>query len=135
MSDSYGHAKQFFNPTLADGAQSTQQDLLQYVNGSLTRPLPDDLLVFGPSFLNRYGHVAIVSAVTDFDLEIVQQNPGPFGSSRERLPIGSEGGRWRCQNTRVLGWLRKDPKAVQRTGASRFAQETNRTSLADGSDR
>jgi hypothetical protein len=113
MPDSYGHAKQFFDATLADGARNTRRDLLQFANGGQTKPSPDDLLVFGPSLLNRYGHVAIVSAVTDSDLEIVQQNPGPFGSPRERLPLASQGGRWRCQNSRVLGWLRKDPKPVQ----------------------
>ena len=115
MPDAYGHAKQFFDATLADGARNTHRDLLQYANGSQSKPLPDDLLVFGPSLLNRYGHVAIVATVTDSGLEIVQQNPGPFGSSRERLPLVSEGGHWRCQNRRVLGWLRKDPQAVRPT--------------------
>ena len=120
MPDSYGHAKQFFDATLSDGAPNTHRGLLQYANGSESKPRPDDLLVFGPSVLNRYGHVAIVSTVTDFALEIVQQNPGPFGSSRERLPLLCERGRWRCQHSRVLGWLRMDPnKTVQRTEASR----------------
>ena len=135
MPDSYGHAKQFFDPKLADGALNTHRDLLQYVNGGESKPRPDDLLVFGPSLLNRYGHVAIVSQVTDSDLEVVQQNPGPFGSSRERLLLVSEGGHWRCANRRVLGWLRKAPKTVQRTGASRFAQQTIQASLAAGSRR
>ena len=109
MPDSYGHAKQFFDGALADGALNTHRELLQYANGSDTKPRADDLLVFGPSLLNRYGHVAIVSAVTDSALEVVQQNPGPFRASRERLPLLSEGGHWRCQNSRVLGWLRKGP--------------------------
>jgi hypothetical protein len=115
MPDSYGHAKQFFDPALTDGARNTQRDLLQYGNGSESKPRLDDLLVFGPSLLNRYGHVAIVSAATDSEIEIVQQNPGPFGSSRERLRLVSEGGRWRCENGRVMGWLRKE----QTRGTSR----------------
>lgn len=109
MPDAYGHAKQFFDPAVADGARNPSRDLLQFHNGGQSKPLADDLLVFGPSILNRYGHVAIVSAVTDSDLEIVQQNPGPFGSSRERISLVSQNGRWTCGNSRILGWLRKDP--------------------------
>ncbi len=108
MPDAYGHAKQFFNAALPDGARNPQRDLVQYFNGSRSKPAPDDLLVFGPSLLNRYGHVAIVSAVDDTAVEIVQQNPGPFGRSRERIALRSDGGLWRCQNGRVLGWLRKE---------------------------
>ena len=109
MPDAYGNAKQFFDPTLPDGARNVNRNLLQYGNGSRSRPCPDDLLVFGPSLLNRYGHVAIVSKVTDSFVEIVQQNPGPFGSSREILPLRCEGGCWRYRNKRILGWLRKAP--------------------------
>jgi len=108
MPDAYGHAKQFFQAGLPDGARNTHRDLVQYTNGSVARPSPDDLLVFGPSWLNHYGHVAIVSTVADSTLEIVQQNPGPFGSSRERLPLRCVGDRWWCGNRRVLGWLRKE---------------------------
>ena len=132
MPDSYGHAKQFFDAALSDGAWNTKRGLFQYANGSQSRPRPDDLLVFGPSLLNRYGHVAIVSAVNDTGVEIVQQNPGPFGRSREWIPLRSDSGLWRCQNGRVLGWLRK---AVERTGASHIAEETNRTSSVAGSRR
>ncbi len=109
MPDTYGHARQFFDPTLPDGALNTQRDLLQYVNGSKSKPRPDDLLVLGPSLLNRYGHVAIVSDVTDSDIEIVQQNPGPFGPSRVRLPLRQQDQRWRIEDERLLGWLRKAP--------------------------
>lgn len=132
MPDSYGHAKQFFDAALSDGAWNTKRDLFQYANGSQSRPRPDDLLVFGPSLLNRYGHVAIVSAVNDTGVEIVQQNPGPFGRSRAWIPLRSDGGLWRCDNGRVLGWLRK---AVERTGASPIAEETNRMSSAEDSRR
>lgn len=108
MPDAYGHAKQFFDRALSDGALNAGRGLRQYANGGSSQPRPDDLLVFGPSLLNRYGHVAIVSVVTDSELEIVQQNPGPFRSSREKLPLVLEKGRWWCRNDRVLGWLRKE---------------------------
>ena len=111
MPDSYGHAKQFFEPGLPDGSLNPRRGLLQFMNSGSSKPRPEDLIVFGPSLLNRYGHVAIVSAVTDSDLEIVQQNPGPFGPSRERIALVCESGQWRCQNRRVLGWLRKPPAA------------------------
>jgi len=113
MPDSYGHAKHFFDPKLEDGALNTRRGLLQYVNGGQSKPQADDLLVFGPSLFNRYGHVAIVSEVTDLELKLVQQNPGPFGASRERLRLVRENGRWRCANRRLLGWLRKVPGTLQ----------------------
>jgi len=108
MPDAYGHAKSFFAPDLPDGATNQQRGLLQFTNGSANQPRPDDLLVFGPSLLNRFGHVAIISSVTDSSVEIVQQNPGPFRPSRETIPLRHENGRWRLENPRVRGWLRKD---------------------------
>jgi hypothetical protein len=117
MPDSHGNAKDFFNPALPDGGRNLQRDLLQFANGSPTRPKPDDLLIFGPWLLNRYGHVAIISAVNDSEVEIVQQNPGPFGSSRERIPLQSDHGHYRLQNGRVLGWLRKESTGtIQQAG-------------------
>jgi CHAP domain len=110
MPDSHGNAKEFFDPAVPDGTRNRKRELLQFANGSQTRPKPDDLVVFGPWLLNPYGHVAIISAVSDTEVEIVQQNPGPFGSSRERIPLHSDHGHYRLQNGRVLGWLRKESK-------------------------
>ena len=103
MPDSYGHAKHFFDPAISDGELNPKRDLIQYTNGIRSKPQADDLLIFGPSLLNPYGHVAIVSSVTDSAVEIVQQNPGPFGPSREQLPITLSGTSWRFENGRVLG--------------------------------
>jgi hypothetical protein len=126
MPDSYGHAKQFFDAAVEDGGLNTKRDLLQFANGSGSKPRPDDLLVFGPSLLNRYGHVAIVSRVSDSSLEIVQQNPGPLGSSRQRLRLSWDGSHWRCQNSRVVGWLRKSyDQTSQAAAAGRFGEPTN----------
>ena len=107
MPDSYGHAREFFDPMIADGENNPKRDLLQFVNGSRCKPMPDDLLVFGPSLTNPYGHVAIVAFVTDSAVEIVQQNSGPFGPSRESFPLRFTNGTWTYENKRVLGWLRK----------------------------
>lgn len=106
MPDTYGHAKDFFNPTLADGSLNTQRAMLQFHNGSAVRPQADDLLVFAPSLLNRYGHVAIIASVADGRLQIAQQNPGPFGRSREEFELQERYGGWHIQQSQVLGWLR-----------------------------
>lgn len=112
MPDAYGHAKDFFDASLADGARNVRRDLLQFRNGGQSQPQADDLLVFGPSLLNRYGHVAIVSAVSSGHVEIVQQNPGPFGSSRETIPLQFKDGHYWLQNQRILGWLRLDDRSA-----------------------
>jgi len=110
MPDSYGHAREFFDPAIADGAYNPKRDLLQFTNGSKSQPKADDLLIIGPSPTNSYGHVAIVASVTDTEVVIVQQNPGPFAPSREPYAIKLDNGLWKYENARVLGWLRKEQK-------------------------
>jgi surface antigen len=105
MPDSWGHAKDFFDTTLADGQKNKKRDLTQYTNPSRTKPQPDDLIVFGGS---KYGHVAIVSKVTEGDIEIIQQNPGPFATSRVTFSLSKEDGMWEINNECILGWLRKE---------------------------
>ncbi|MEW6208463.1 MAG: CHAP domain-containing protein [Acidobacteriota bacterium] len=107
MPDSYGHAKDFFDEAIGDGEWNSRRALFQFTNGSRSRPSPDDLIVFGPTAFNPYGHVAIISKVSDSDIEIVQQNPGPLASSRDRFSIEQRDGRWFIRNSRALGWLRK----------------------------
>lgn len=107
MPDSYGHAKDFFDNTVTDGQLNKKRNLIQYRNPSQTKPKVDDLLIFGGSIFNKYGHVAIVSNVTDSDIEIIQQNPGPFSESRESYRLDYKDGKWEIKNERVLGWLRK----------------------------
>ena len=45
--------------------------------------------------------------IFDDDIEIIQQNPGPFGSSRENYDLMYKDGKWRIDNNQILGWLRK----------------------------
>ncbi len=108
MPDSYGHAKDFFDNALTDGRKNKKRDLIQYANPSQARPEVNDLLVFDGTISNKYGHVAIISNVTEHEIEIIQQNPGPFGKSRETISIDSTNGKWEIKNKRILGWLRKD---------------------------
>ena len=105
MPDSYGHAKDFYNPAVADGELNKQRNLLQYTNGSVSKPKPDDLLVMGGG---THGHVVIVSQVFSSEIEIVQQNPGPYVSSRDRIGLAYKNGKWYVNSSRVLGWLRKE---------------------------
>ncbi len=108
MPDAYGNAKDFFDKDLGDGECNIKRDLMQYKNGGRSKPRPDDLLIFSGSVFNRYGHVAIVSLVTDESVEIIQQNPGPFGKSRETIDLKFADSTWTLDNDRVLGWLRKE---------------------------
>ncbi|HTF80220.1 MAG TPA: CHAP domain-containing protein, partial [Cytophagales bacterium] len=82
MPDSYGHAKDFFDASVSDGALNTKRDLIQYTNPSMSMPKQGDLLVYSGTVANRFGHVAIVAKVHKDGIEIIQQNPGMYGSSR-----------------------------------------------------
>ncbi len=108
MPDSYGHAKDFYDKTLKDGQKSKKRALTQYTNPSDKKPKADDLLIFAGTAFNKYGHVAIVSNVTEDEIEIIQQNPGPHGKSREKFQLDTTKGKWEIKNKRILGWLRKD---------------------------
>jgi surface antigen len=107
MPNSYGHAKDFFDKNLSDGQYNKQRNLTQYTNHSKSKPKVDDLIIFDGTIFNKYGHVAIVSKVTDNKIEIIQQNPGPLGTSRAQMGIRKNNGVWKIQNDDVLGWLRK----------------------------
>lgn len=112
MPETYGHAKTFFNPQVKDGAINQQRDLLQFHNPGKSKPQVDDLLVMDGTLLNKFGHVAIVSKVSAKEIEIIQQNPGPFAPSRDTIKlINTDAGKWELENDRVLGWLRKS-KAI-----------------------
>lgn len=107
MPDSYGHAKDFFDKNIGDGEISPRRNLIQYTNGSRSKPEPDDLIIMDGTVYNKYGHVAIISHVFDNKIEIIQQNPGANASSRAEMPLILQDDKWRVYNERVLGWLRK----------------------------
>ena len=110
MPETRGHAKDFFDKKLRSGQLNTNRNLIQYYNGSTEKPSVDDLLVFSPWLFNRYGHVAIVSKVTSSSIEVIQQNPGAFGSSRESYKLTHTNGAWKVESNRLLGWLRLPAK-------------------------
>jgi len=108
MPDAYGHAKDFFDPNIKDRQLNSKRNLVQYTNPSKAKPEVGDLVIFSGSILNRFGHVAIISKVSEDEVEIIQQNPGPFGSSREIFNLETKNENYKIDNNRLLGWLRKE---------------------------
>lgn len=106
MPDTWGNAKDFFDRRLPDASYNESRALVQYANPSLKKPAVDDILVFDGTLSNRYGHIAIISAVFEDHIEIIQQNAGPHASTRERIALEYRDGRWQVQHRRALGWLR-----------------------------
>lgn len=117
MPEARGNAKDFYDANIPSGQLNPARDLLQFTNGT-EKPQIGDLVIFKGHFLNPYGHVAIISNVTDNQIEIIQQNPGPFTASRVTYPLSLEyNHQWRIQNSRIVGFLRKaventDSKAI-----------------------
>lgn len=108
MPDSYGNAKDFFDPAIKDGTLNPKRDLLQFTNPSQSKPCIGDLVILDGHSGNPYGHVAIISSVERNEIEIIQQNPGPFAPSRVELALDSISGKWHLSHDRLLGWLRKE---------------------------
>ncbi len=106
MPDSYGHAFTFFDTNITDGKLNTQRNLLQFTNPSKSKPQEGDLIVSGATTFNSYGHVAIIASVINDEIEIIQQNAGPFSSTREKFQLTKESNHWMIENKRTLGWLR-----------------------------
>ncbi|MCF8332043.1 MAG: CHAP domain-containing protein [Bacteroidales bacterium] len=107
MPNSYGHAKDFFEPLVADGQINPERNLIQYHNPGSSMPKVNDLIVFKGTTFNKYGHVAIISKVLNDQIEIIQQNPGPLAHSRRNIDLFKKGRKWKIDNHLVLGWLRK----------------------------
>ena len=104
MPEVWGHAISFFDHGIKHGKLNKQRGLLQFHNGSKDLPKQYDLMVFPYS---KYGHVAIVSNVTDKYIEVIQQNMKL--ETRERYPIirFDQTIRIGKGNRAPIGWLRK----------------------------
>ncbi|MEM8906683.1 MAG: CHAP domain-containing protein [Bacteroidota bacterium] len=100
MPDTYGHAKHFFIRHLQDGQRNEQRDLYQFRNGGVYQPKVNDILVFVG---DEYGHVAIISKVSDTSIEIMQQNVGV--ATRHTLELLHSKGRYYVMSKAVIGWL------------------------------
>jgi hypothetical protein len=100
MPDVWGHAKDFFDPSTAQGALNQRRGLLQFRNGTSESPAPDDLLIFG----GGYGHVAIVREVGSNYVEVAQQNI--YRRPRQRFELVATNNTFHIQSANLLGWLR-----------------------------
>lgn len=101
MPDPFGHAKDFFDAKLQHGALNKKRGLLQYYNGMNEKPQADDLLIYG----GKYGHVAIVTKVSDDEVEVIQQNI--FMHPRQTFPLIVKDGTYTIGDSKKPnGWLR-----------------------------
>ena len=106
MPDSYGHARDFFDPNVSHGGFNKKRGMYQYRNRQHDRPKRDDLMVIGPSPGNKFGHLFIVTKVTGSSVEFVQQNGGASNPSRGTYALVNEDGLWNLKVPHLLGWLR-----------------------------
>lgn len=107
MPDTYGHAKDFFDPSLPDKGWNKRRGLMQYRNVREHPPKVDDILVYDAYPGNKFGHLAVISKVQDGWVEIVHQNMGK--ESRKRIKLVYFEKYWTIADYHILGWLRKEP--------------------------
>ena len=106
MPNAFGNAKDFFDKGLEDKAFNKKRGLMQYRNVREYEPKVHDILVYDGYEGNRFGHVAIISKVTDEEVEIIQQNMGT--KTRLRIPLVKFYQYWTIADYNILGWLRKE---------------------------
>jgi hypothetical protein len=100
MPDVWGHAKDFFDPAVPQGAINQRRGLAQFRNGGDVAPALDDLFVFNGGF----GHVGIVREVGSNYVEIAQQNI--YRRPRQRFEMTATNGTFTVQSVNLFGWLR-----------------------------
>jgi len=101
MPNGFGHAKSFFDPTVAHAKLNKERGLLQFKNDSTDCPNVNDIVVFG----GKYGHVAIVTKVANDEVEVIQQNI--YMSPRETIKLTFNNGKYTLgENRKPEGWLR-----------------------------
>ncbi|MEM6884683.1 MAG: CHAP domain-containing protein [Verrucomicrobiota bacterium] len=104
MPEVMGHAESFFDPEVPHGELNPERELMQFRNGGNEAPQVDDLIVWQQDV---YGHVAIVSKVTEDQIEVVQQNVISGTRQNLRLEKTAEGKFWLGPlEWRPAGWLR-----------------------------
>ncbi|WP_430412787.1 CHAP domain-containing protein [Kordia sp.] len=82
--------------------------MIQYTNGSISKPKTNDILVFKSSWYNSFGHVAIVTEVSNHSITIIQQNAGSFSNTRVSYNLTHKNNRWEISDKKIIGWLRKE---------------------------
>ncbi len=98
----WGHAKDYFDNTLAPGQLNTKRNLIQFKNRGGIAPEVDDIVVFSDT---RFGHLAIITAVLPNAVEVVQQNIA--GKPRQTFRLKRHNGLFHIDRPRLPdGWLR-----------------------------
>jgi surface antigen len=95
----WGHARDFYDPNLSDGAFNTDRALYQYKNISKRQPKVNDIIVFNNTY---YGHVAIISEVTDDYIVIKQQH---CKNPTKKIKIIYENNKWKIDNNGCVAFL------------------------------
>lgn len=104
MPNSYGHAVDFFDQSIKnDVAFNGNRGLFQYWNGNTARPKVDNIVVFKTEGINVFGHIGIISKITENEIEMVQQNYGL--KSRITYQLKTVMGRHYIDDKEVIGWL------------------------------
>jgi surface antigen len=102
MPNGLGNAKDFFLAGLKQGEFNKERGLFQYKNDSTVCPQVNDIFVFG----GKYGHVAIVSAITKDEVEVIQQNI--YMTPHEKFKLSLRDGIYTVgERRKPEGWLRK----------------------------
>lgn len=104
MSDSFGNAKDFFDDTLADKEFNVARGMMQFRNTRRNPPMVNDLIIYGSSDSNPYGHMGIITSIVDGKIDMIQQNMGI--KTRQELILAEFQGIYTIADFDVLGWLR-----------------------------
>lgn len=91
MPNTYGDAKDFYDPSVCDGCYNEDRGLVQH--SSDYTPEKGDIVIFKPTEINPYGHIAIVGGVYKDIVLIYQQNSLSFVSVVHK------------DSDSVMGWL------------------------------
>jgi hypothetical protein len=107
MPNSYGNAVDFYDASVRDGGLNKKTNLIQFSNPSKKKPVQGDILIFNKSPGNKYGHIAIITAVSEKEIEIIQQNGGAYGSTRVKFVLQIIGDTlYYIESGKALGRLR-----------------------------
>ena len=95
-----GNARDFYDSSLGDGELNSSNGLIQCSNPSRYKPGIGEILIFD----GFYGHVGIISEVSDSYIDIVQQNVGL--TTRSRYSLSFTNGSSQVLDNKVLGRLK-----------------------------
>jgi len=94
--------------------KASSLSLLSFENGqTATSPTPDDIIVFGATARNPYGHVAVVTQVIGNSVTCIEENWSRTGIAV--LALSFQNGNYTIQDRgsyHILGWLRRIPTQI-----------------------